>query len=133
MKDFRCIECANSTSNIYFDYGKGNIRLAVCSNKKTDGSECRAFVDKYVEFDNVLIFIDMILLKPQAYRHIVFNGTNYNHLGLNDGLIRMGILLILFEVYMKWVQNEAMNKQIDHNIPLYIQYLEMLLTCIVGN
>jgi hypothetical protein len=90
MQDFRCIECGKPTENIYIEYGKGNLRLAVC--------KCGAFVDKYVEYDEVLIFIDMILLKPQAYRHMIFNGVKYNKNGFNGGIFRMLILLNLFEV-----------------------------------
>jgi hypothetical protein len=34
---------------------------------------CNQRVDKYVEFDTVLVFLDIILHKVQAYRHLVFN------------------------------------------------------------
>ena len=30
-------------------------------------------MDKYVEYDPVIIFLDALLHKPQAYRHIILN------------------------------------------------------------
>lgn len=38
---------------------------------------CHKPVDKYIEYDLVIILIDAILCKVQAFRHILFN-TNLN-------------------------------------------------------
>lgn len=38
---------------------------------------CKKPVDKYIEYDLVIILIDAILCKTQAFRHILFN-TNLN-------------------------------------------------------
>jgi hypothetical protein len=71
-----CIECGLPVSQLYKEYGPGNIRLAQCE-------ACSEFVDKYVEFDLILIFIDLVLLKRQAYRHMIFNRISFNEHGLN--------------------------------------------------
>ena len=34
---------------------------------------CKQVVDKYVEFDPVIVLLDALLFKPQAFRHILFN------------------------------------------------------------
>lgn len=34
---------------------------------------CQKPVDKYIEYDPVIILIDAILCKTQAFRHIIFN------------------------------------------------------------
>ena len=34
---------------------------------------CREVVDKYVEYDGMIILLDVILHKRQAYRHILYN------------------------------------------------------------
>ena len=34
---------------------------------------CRQIVDKYVEYEFVLKALDMILLRSQVYRHLLFN------------------------------------------------------------
>ncbi|OQR90332.1 transmembrane protein [Achlya hypogyna] len=61
-----CVECGYVVSSTYRDYGKGNIRLTICPN-------CNHTVDKYVEFEAILIMIDLMLGKPQAYRHLLHN------------------------------------------------------------
>ena len=38
---------------------------------------CSQFADRYVEYEFVVIFIDMVLHKPQVYRHLLFNRINY--------------------------------------------------------
>jgi transcription elongation factor Elf1 len=74
--NYRCIECSHPTPQIYVEYGKGNIRLMQCEN-------CGKFCDKYVEFDLTILFIDMILLKATAYRHLVYNRIQYDQYGMN--------------------------------------------------
>lgn len=61
-----CIECTAFTEVLYVEYGAGHIELAECKN-------CGSIVDPYVEFDNILLFIDLLLLKQGSYRHIVYN------------------------------------------------------------
>ena len=39
---------------------------------------CKCKVDKYVEFDFIVIFIDLLLLKVSAYRHVLYNLPNFN-------------------------------------------------------
>lgn len=62
----RCVECGQSAPLLYKEYSKGNIRLSVCS-------ACNGTVDKYVEFENLLIFVDLMLFRTPAYRHILYN------------------------------------------------------------
>lgn len=52
--------------SLYTVYSNDHIQL-------TDCPYCQETVDKYVEIDNVLLFIDLLLLKAGAYRHLVFN------------------------------------------------------------
>lgn len=61
-----CIECTYPVTTLYTSYSPTNIRLTACPS-------CNKFADKYIEYDSVLIFIDLLLLRPQAYRHMVFN------------------------------------------------------------
>lgn len=113
---------------LYKQYGSttGSIRLAQCER-------CQEFADKYVESDLVLIFIDMILLKPHAYRHLIFNRIKYNAYGISDGVVRFAILLNLFEVYMKWFQMEKAHHPMvisSHGLPVHLQYLYVLTICV---
>ncbi len=36
-------------------------------------SSCKKPVDKYIEYDPVIVLIDATLCKTQAFRHILFN------------------------------------------------------------
>ncbi|KAJ1333348.1 lipid intermediate transporter [Microdochium nivale] len=80
-----------------------NIRLTVCKN-------CGRFCDKYVEHDYVVLFIDLVLIKPQVYRHLL-----HNTLMASDGrdrwdasIVRLGVLLLLFDVYLTWARIEKL-------------------------
>ena len=61
-----CIECRHPVNTLWTQYsGAGdkstghNIRLTVCR-------KCGRFCDKYVEHDFVVLFIDLVLIKPQV-------------------------------------------------------------------
>jgi hypothetical protein len=53
----------------------------MCSfvNKK----RCHVFADKYIEYDLVPIFIDMVLHKTAVYRHMLYNRIEYDDSGLD--------------------------------------------------
>lgn len=115
--------------SLYTVYSNDHIQL-------TDCPFCKETVDKYVEIDNALLFIDLLLLKSGAYRHLVFNSLEL-HLSkyprakaLNncqslreymqalifniknwfckyDRLNRLWLLLISFEIYLTWVTEES--------------------------
>ncbi len=62
-----CIECRYPVTQLYTTYsaaahdrslGKG-VRLTQCPR-------CKRFADKYVEHDFVVLFIDLVLIKPQV-------------------------------------------------------------------
>ncbi|AQZ17327.1 ARV1 (YLR242C) [Zygosaccharomyces parabailii] len=123
-----CIECAKPVDSLYTIYSNKHIQL-------TDCPKCHKVVDHYVEFDNVLLFIDLLLLKPGAYRHLIYNSLDYKlssnsdshlkcseHITLTwlptlfyrfrnwlikyDKLNRVWLLLIAFEIYLTWVIEE---------------------------
>lgn len=61
-----CVECRFPVKTLFTKYsGAGDksnghgVRLTVCKN-------CGRFCDKYVEHDHVVLFIDMVLIKPQV-------------------------------------------------------------------
>ncbi len=110
-----CVECGRHVDSLYTEYsgGRGNISLTQCA--------CGRFADKYIEYDRVVVFVDMILHKPQVYRHLLFNtlgprppdasGRRGLHAMLRDplrrGVLRLCVLLVLFEVYIKWAKIDA--------------------------
>ncbi|KAJ2898853.1 hypothetical protein MKZ38_003612 [Zalerion maritima] len=121
-----CIECQHPVKTLWTKYNTGgggpgpsssghNIRLTVCKN-------CGRFCDKYVEHDFVVLFIDLVLIKPQP------------------SIIRLGILLLLFDVYLTWARIEkqtAPDPMAPHQSnlgrlarqPIGFQYLFFLILC----
>ncbi|GAB5578371.1 protein ARV1 isoform X1 [Prionailurus iriomotensis] len=68
---YRCIECNQEAKELYRDYNHGVLKITICKS-------CQKPVDKYIEYDPVIILINAILCKAQAYRHILFN-TKINY------------------------------------------------------
>ncbi|KAL2761248.1 hypothetical protein ACRALDRAFT_1059118 [Sodiomyces alcalophilus JCM 7366] len=135
-----CIECRYPVKTLWTQYsGAGdkssghNIRLTVCKN-------CGCFCDKYVEHDFVVLFIDLVLIKPQVYRHLLYNTLMKEDDKLDTSMPRLGLLLLLFDVYLTWARVE---KQTDSapvsdkgtalsdfaQQPIVSQYLFFLILC----
>ncbi|KAJ8658243.1 hypothetical protein O0I10_005925 [Lichtheimia ornata] len=122
-----CVECGASVRNLYTQYSKDNIRLTSCN-------QCNEFADKYIEHDFVIIFIDMLLHKPQVYRHLLFNRISQAGNRIEPHVTRFAILLILFEVYMKWFRLETYHADYETTFvqhPLHYQYMYILTLCII--
>ncbi|CDK28430.1 unnamed protein product [Kuraishia capsulata CBS 1993] len=111
-----CVECSEPIEALYYKYKGDHIKLTVCD-------VCHKVADKYVEYDNVLLFIDLMLLKQQAYRHLIYNHlvnqTNQctfvnnpestakvSFIRKYDKTLRLLVLVLLFEVYLTWAYEE---------------------------
>ncbi|OAA58040.1 Arv1 protein [Niveomyces insectorum RCEF 264] len=108
-----CIECQHPVKTLWTEYsGAGdkssghNIRLTVCRN-------CGHFCDKYVEHDFVVIFIDLVLIKPQVYRHLLHNTLMREGDQFDPSIVRLGVLLLLFDVYLTWARIEKQSNPED--------------------
>lgn len=53
-----------------------SLRLSMCSSHSQES--CLQVADKYIEYELLLVSIDLILLREQAYRHILFNRSLLN-------------------------------------------------------
>ncbi len=97
-----CVECgARSHDRLYKEYGSsshsGNIRLTHCQ-------VCDAHLDKYLEYDPVLIVIDLILHKIEVYRHLLFNSSVFlprAHSIISNASI-VFFIMVCFDAYIKW-------------------------------
>ncbi|KAG2061089.1 Arv1-domain-containing protein [Suillus hirtellus] len=77
-----CITCTHPISHLYTVYESAyNLRLEQCS-------KCLKFADPYVEHDSLTLLLDLILLKREVYRHLIYNrGTEPRKaLGSKTGL-----------------------------------------------
>lgn len=151
-----CVECSSlNIGLLYYKYKSEYIKLTVCS-------KCGKVADKYIEYDNVILYIDIILVKPQAYRHLAYNitesemmkdektlrdykpsGSSYlenikTFYSLYRRNIRFMVMMILFDVYLTWAYEE---REVNHTImmlyvlnqSLTVQYLFFLLRLIVDH
>ncbi|KAK4134311.1 Arv1-domain-containing protein [Trichocladium antarcticum] len=134
-----CIECRHPVKTLWREGGGDksgghNIRLTVCRN-------CGSFCDKYVEHDFVVLFIDLVLIKPQVYRHLLHNTLMREDDEFAPSIIRLGILLLLFDVYLTWARIERQSvpdtadSTSESNFgrlaqqPIVFQYMFFLLLC----
>lgn len=138
-----CIECSHEVPNFYTTYSNGYIKLTYCNH-------CNQVADKYVEFDHVILFIDILLLKPQAYKHLIFNtllNTNSSNkpgkgrlaqvrhwLRSRSHLIRLTVSFILFEVYLNWAHEELKKDNTRLFLAILqsdtlVQYVFFLIQC----
>ncbi|PNY23990.1 Uncharacterized protein TCAP_06091, partial [Tolypocladium capitatum] len=134
-----CIECRHPVRTLWTQYsGAGdkssghNIRLTVCR-------KCGRFCDKYVEHDFVVLFIDLVLIKPQVYRHLLHNTLMRDGDRFDPSIIRLGVLLLLFDVYLTWARIEKQTLPAstpgESNLgrlaqqPIVLQYLFFLMLC----
>ncbi|XP_029903674.1 protein ARV1 [Myripristis murdjan] len=85
---FRCIECNEEAAELHRDYRNGILKLTICEF-------CQKPVDRYIEYDPVIILIDVILCKTQAFRHILFNTSLNIHW-------KLCVFCLLCEAYFRW-------------------------------
>nr|XP_043904450.1 protein ARV1 isoform X2 [Solea senegalensis] len=84
---FRCVECSENAPELHRDYSNGILKITICS--------CQKPVDKYIEYDPVIILIDALLCKTQAFRHILFNTSLNIHW-------KLCVFCLLCEAYLRW-------------------------------
>ncbi|XP_029983657.1 protein ARV1-like [Sphaeramia orbicularis] len=85
---FRCVECNEKATELHRDYSNGILKITICES-------CQKPVDKYIEYDPVIILIDAILCKSQAFRHILFNSSLNIHW-------KLCVFFLLCEAYLRW-------------------------------
>ncbi|OQD80009.1 hypothetical protein PENANT_c040G06958 [Penicillium antarcticum] len=106
-----CIECSYPVSHLYSAYSRADDRSQGKGVRLTQCPRCQRFADKYVEYDFVVLFIDLVLIKPQR------------------SIIRLGVLLLLFDVYLTWARIEkdpSLAATFLSRAPIVVQYLFFL-------
>ena len=61
-----CISCSTPVKHLYTTYSKADDRSLGKGVRLTQCPVCKQFADRYVEYDFVLLFIDLVLIKPQV-------------------------------------------------------------------
>ncbi|CAH4036635.1 unnamed protein product [Pieris brassicae] len=63
---------------------------------------CKGIVDKYIEYDPVIVMIDLVLISKEAQRHIIFN-TDFK------AYWKLFIILMMLETYGIWRNDSLFN------------------------
>lgn len=61
-----CIECRYPVATLYTTYSKADDKTLGKGVRLTQCPRCKSFADKYVEHDFVILFIGLVLIKPQV-------------------------------------------------------------------
>ncbi|OCT51445.1 ARV1-like protein [Cladophialophora carrionii] len=130
-----CITCSTPVKELYTVYSKADDRTLGKGVRLTQCPNCKRFADKYVEHDFVVLFIDLVLIKPQIYRHLLFNRLGRSDDKFDPSILRLGTLLVLFDVYITWARVEKSNAGIGggrvvhsrlSDMPILAQYFFFL-------
>ncbi|KAH9994866.1 Arv1-like family-domain-containing protein [Russula vinacea] len=136
-----CTNCAQAIPYLYTVYHSvNNVRLEQCPS-------CRAPADPYVEHDAFVVALDLVLLKPEVYRHLLFNrGTPPRKVEEtatargqdDDGLqkelwliVRVGAGVVLVDSFVRW---SRLRKDFTLHAPLRraaVAFMHILLGCFV--
>ncbi|TFK73255.1 Arv1-domain-containing protein [Pluteus cervinus] len=142
-----CVSCTSFLPYLYTVYqSEHNLRLEQCP-------KCYAFADPYVEHDDLILILDLILFKRGVYRHLLYNrGTppfyaerkNVNN-GVNvkdevkpriqsqwARILRIGSMLVLVDAFIRW---SHINPAQPHEVSPWTQtnlvsFTRVLLACI---
>ncbi|KAG5670270.1 hypothetical protein PVAND_000547 [Polypedilum vanderplanki] len=104
---YRCINCSHPLKELYKTYSPTIQKLVECD-------KCNKIADNLIEFDNLYIIINLILLSTEAQRHVLYNTTCKN-------LYKILMIIIMLESYFIW--NEVTEKsEINlNNDPLFME------------
>ncbi|XBW36374.1 hypothetical protein QEN19_001953 [Hanseniaspora menglaensis] len=99
-----CVNCGDFKANqrLYIKYNNNSYKLLDCD-------KCGKVIDKYIEYDNLNLLINIILLKRGVYRHLVYNNDN------NVANKRLKYIILSFEVYITWVYQEHLHHFLSLN------------------
>ncbi|XP_062601364.1 protein ARV1-like [Saccostrea cucullata] len=110
VMQYRCINCGIGSSDLYKDYRNGIIKMMHCV-------QCSEIIDKYIEYDPVVISLDVLLLNRKALRHVLFNSNV-------QGVWKYVILLLTCDAFVKLALQRAKGEITPVN-PTYIIYSAM--------
>lgn len=89
----RCVHCGGPVPMLFRRYSATVLKMMSCAH-------CGQVADKYVEYDPVLVLLDLVLLNRQAIRHILYNTAFRNHW-------KLCVVMVLIEGYVTYTQTPS--------------------------
>jgi hypothetical protein len=74
LNPYICVYCGTPCAALYRQLNKNSLS----SIKAMHCEQCQRIVDPYIEREWLLVVIDCILLRPEAYRHILYNNEDFS-------------------------------------------------------
>lgn len=85
----KCVYCFSTMEKLITYYGDD------CQQERCS---CGEIGDPYLEFDNVILILDMFLFKSEIYIHLLYN--------LKPNFVKLWILVHVFECYIRLLRME---------------------------
>lgn len=97
-----CVRCGAEAPHLYRQFGGGdsNIRLSMCGG-------CGGVVDRYVEFETLLVVLDLALHRPDAYRHVLINRAGAGGGFAVSAVVRLLPFYVVLDAFVKWSRVHA--------------------------
>merc|ERR1719410_514687 len=94
---FICVHCCCPAPDLFQRVGRhqGEFRLRRCS-------QCRAVVDHYIEFEILLVLIDLQLFREEVYRHVLHNRFAERPHALRYEAVRFLLVCLMLDTYCRW-------------------------------
>ena len=129
-----CVNCGAQAPELFRRYSETVLKLVKCQ-------KCGHVADKYVEYEPVIVLIDLVLLSKEACRHILLNGDFSCHW-------KLAILIFLLDGYRGHAVARAPAPEpppressrlfesfdlfdISPEMCFYLTYLHAFLSCLV--
>ncbi|KAK8693681.1 hypothetical protein V6N13_071253 [Hibiscus sabdariffa] len=126
--EYRCVQCGFRIKTLFVQYSPGNIRLMKCVN-------CKAVADEYIECELMIVLIDLILHKPKAYRHVLFNVLNHESTHFQGILWKLLVGFLVLDAYRSLLvkkPEEEWGTSMSFSSFFWI-YRKMLVDVFLGN
>lgn len=118
-----CVHCARGIDALHTTLGSGHVVLVRC--------KCGQVADPYLEYGAVAVFLDFLLVKPRAYRHVLYNATHRHTIpiagtGERDATAREFLFtharrllaVVLVESYLVWFYSCVHHRSCSGEYPL---------------
>lgn len=107
---YRCVYCLSPCSSLYRKYSASTIKLSQCSSEFCKNNKGRKVldVDPYCEREWLLVVLDIVLLREEAYRHVLCNRmVNFDISGNYGTIIQYSAVSSLLDAYIIWESHFA--------------------------
>ncbi|KAL1819843.1 hypothetical protein ACET3Z_014712 [Daucus carota] len=127
-KNLRCVHCGFPLKLLYIQYSPGNIRLMKCE-------KCKQVADEYIECENMILVIDLILHKEKVYRHLFYNMFTRETLNFEVWLWKLAFGFLVMDTYKTLVLSRIEDglKSSTSFASLVSCYGKLLMDVVFGN